>query len=395
MSYFISSDEFLVSRQNLFEFESFSNYQIIQNYFDRQDTYKTNIIKQNDTSYVERERIQFPKGKQKEFIKYAKEKAQISLSKKTKPFEINYWTLQNYYKEKVRLSQSNFLKICKYVDENPKKLLNKFLGKKVIWKNELAFKNSSVLGKKKIKSQPKNIIYTKNDLSLKELNSNSKNNQFFPKKLTPLLAYEIGTSLGDGCLPKRGKSYRLKGNKNDEKEYYNKTIKPMFKELYNIDVNLKEYTNAYGFECYSKQLVKFKNEIIGLPIGTKKEICIPNVLKVNNADILGDLLSGLFDTDGSIYFKSQNKNMAYYPTVSLSTVSKRLFEDVSEILKMLGFNVCIYTNNKITKRTPNPRFEVILYGYENFKLYLKIIKTKQPKNIDKINKWRKKWPNLG
>jgi hypothetical protein len=50
-----------------------------------------------------------------------------------------------------------------------------------------------------------------------------------PKKIDEKLAYEIGTSLGDGCIPTRAKSYRLKGNINDEQEYYKNIIKPLFK----------------------------------------------------------------------------------------------------------------------------------------------------------------------
>ena len=70
--YFICSDDNLVSRKNLFEFKNFLNYIFANNYFDRQDTLKTNINTQKTKFIVEKERIQFPKGKQREFIKYAK-----------------------------------------------------------------------------------------------------------------------------------------------------------------------------------------------------------------------------------------------------------------------------------------------------------------------------------
>jgi hypothetical protein len=195
VSYFICSDDFLISRKNLFEFENFSKYIFTKNYFDRQRTPKTNLNKQNTTLFVDNERIQFPKGKQKEFIKYAKKSSNLTWIDFAKKLEIKYNTIQNIFKENYRISQG--------------------------------------------------------------------------------------------------------------------------------------------------------------------------------------------------------KNKSYYPTIRLTTISKQLSKDVSEILKMLGFNICIYTNTKLTKRTPNPRFKIILYGYNNFTRYMELIRTKQPKNIDKINKWRNNWPNLG
>lgn len=215
-----------------------------------------------------------------------------------------------------------------------------------------------------------------------------------PKKIDEKLAYEIGTSLGDGCIPTRAKSYRLKGNINDEQEYYKNIIKPLFKELYNIDIKLKKYGSAYGFEIYSKTLINFKNKIIGLPIGPKKDCFIPNWIKTSKKSILCSLLSGLFDTDGSIYFRSQGKKKKYYPVLTYNTISSNLAKDIQEILKTLGFKVNIYKTIRNTKRTPNNLYFVRLYGYKNFFRFLKMIETKQSKNIDKINIWKENWPNL-
>ena len=233
-----------------------------------------------------------------------------------------------------------------------------------------------------------------NSKTIKLSRKDTERRVIIPNKITPLLAYEIGTNLGDGCLPSRGDSYRLKGNKNDEIEYYQKVIKPLFKKLYNIEINLSEYTKAYGFECYSKALIDFKTNVIGLSIGSKKKICVPEKLKINNKKILCELIGGLFDTDGAIYFRSQGPNKAYYPVLTISTISKSLANDTSEILKMLGLKVNIYTSKRNTVRTPNDLYFVRMYGYNNFKYFMKLIGTKQPKNLNKIEKWRKQWPDL-
>jgi hypothetical protein len=82
----------------------------------------------------------------------------------------------------------------------------------------------------------------------------------FPNKLTPELAEEIGIHIGDGFLSKRRNEYRLKGAKS-EKEYYNYFLKKLYKKLYNLNINLKEYENTYGFEIGSQGLWTFKNKI--------------------------------------------------------------------------------------------------------------------------------------
>ncbi len=351
---------------------------------------------------MDNERIQFPKGKQKEFIKYAKESSNLTWNDFSKKLEIKYNTIQNIFKENYRISEDKFNEICQFVNIDSKYAIKKFKGKKVNWNNLMALaqiKNKRIVGKSINKTSKTKILFNNKNINLncsKIILSKKdiENKLILPSKITPLLAYETGTSLGDGCLPTRGKSYRLKGNINDEQEYYKNTIKPMFKELYNIDVNLKNYSSVIGFELYSKTLINFKNEIIGLPIGSKKDIKIPEIFKINNKKLLCSLISGLFDTDGSLYFRSQGKNKNYYPVLTIATISKKLAKNVSEILKMLGFNNNIYQTTKITKRTPNKLYMVRMYGYENFQLFKKIIGTKQPKNLNKIKKLEENWSNL-
>jgi intein/homing endonuclease len=206
-----------------------------------------------------------------------------------------------------------------------------------------------------------------------------------------LLAEEIGLSIGDGYVSNKRFEYRLKGNKKDEKEYYKNYVKPMFKELYNINLNISEYGSTVGFEIYSKALWEFKTKVIGLPIAPKKTIRIPAVLKVNDKEILCSLLRGLFDTDGNIYFRSQGANKSYYPRVSFTTISKDLADDLIEILKMLGFKPKLYLDSKIKKKNSNLRYTVVLCGYANFELYKKLINTKQPKNIYKLKTWEERF----
>jgi transcriptional regulator with XRE-family HTH domain len=401
--HFIYSNN-LVSRKNEFYINSCQifNRCFSTNIYPRYGTSESNINIEKKTNYMEEERIQFPKGKQKEFIKYAKETNNLTWKQFANMLGFSYNKIQNLWKENYRLSKKDFEVICNSLKIESNFLLEQFNGENVFWNNLIALskiKNKKVFGKAIKKPKKINIKYKNNNLSLNSSLIKNNTNKLFsnirlPKIICKELAYETGTSIGDGCIPSRGKSYRLKGNKNDEIIFYQNIIKPLFKKLYNIDVNLKEYRRAYGFEIYSKELINFKTKIIGLPMGSKKNIRIPNTLKIKNKEILCSLISGIFDTDGTIYFRSQGKNKNYYPTLRITTISTFLAKDIEEILKMLGFNVYIYKNNKINIRKPNPTFDIILDGYNNFKRFITLIGTKQPKNIDKINKWKIRWPEL-
>ena len=126
-----------------------------------------------------------------------------------------------------------------------------------------------------------------------------------PQKLTPELAEEIGMHFGDGFLSEKKYEYRLKGNPKDEKKYYQNYVKPLFKKLFNIEINLKDFKTSYGFELKSRAIWELKIKILGRKPGNKYNLYVPETLKVNNVEILSAFIRGLFDTDGSVCFKSK------------------------------------------------------------------------------------------
>ncbi len=208
----------------------------------------------------------------------------------------------------------------------------------------------------------------------------------FPEKLTPELAEEIGISVGDGFLSDKKYEYRLKGDKR-EKEYYNSFIKPLYKALFTISINVKEYETTYGFELYSKGFWLFKNKTLGIQAGRKDNIKIPEIIKVNDQKILTSFLRGLFDTDGSISFINKYELGNYYPLISLSLKSKDAVVETAEILEMLGLEP------KVSKI--GEYWDVYLNGYKRLALYSKLIGWSNPKNINKVIKWKAQFPKLG
>jgi hypothetical protein len=356
------------------------------------------LSQENSVPFMEKERIQFPEGNQKKFIAKAKELSGKSWRKAPELFGIKYNTLQGYWKELTRLSKKDFNKICIALRLNAKKVIEKYNAVEYYWDYEKQIVEAGYanFGKIKKNTAPSKITFSNECLELDcsgviFSNFDLKKKIVLPNKITPLLAEEIGLSIGDGYISNCKYEYRLKGNKANEKEYYGDFVKPMFKNLYNIDVKIMEYETTVGFENYSRALWEFKTKVIGLPWAPKVNVRVPDKLKINNGEILCSLIRGLFDTDGMFYFHSQSRNKSYYPVISYSSISKKLCEDIFEILKMLGFNPFFFEDNKKYANRSKPVYVVMLNGYSNFELYKKLINTRQPKNINKLKAWEQRF----
>lgn len=152
-----------------------------------------------------------------------------------------------------------------------------------------------------IKDEPKTLENPKIELSQKDKEKELK----LPYTLTSLLAEEIGIHLGDGFLSEEKNDFRVKGHRIDEKDYYDTFLKKLYKELFNLDLNMKDYGDSYGFELYSQAISNFKKKVIKIKPGVKDKITIPKIIKQSNGEITSAFLRGLFDTDGNIKFYSK------------------------------------------------------------------------------------------
>ena len=126
-----------------------------------------------------------------------------------------------------------------------------------------------------------NLIKTK-------LSKRVKKELIFPKIISVDLAYICGFMAGDGSIytstSKHDYIIKCVGDPKKERDYYHKTIGPLFKELFNLDVNLKvqDCGETYGFVVYSKELLTYLTENIGLPCGKKYDsLRIPLIIKNN------------------------------------------------------------------------------------------------------------------
>ena len=338
---------------------------------------------------IMQKRVFFSKGNQKNFIKSVKEKSGLGWGELAKKLKINESTLsKSYMFELASIPYEVFLRIINLLDQKEEEILKKYNAK---IENEMIVIGRKVLGEQRKILGEINITFKNTNLNLDNSKVNyslidKKKDIILPNKITPELAEEIGIHSGDGFLSAKRYDYRLKGNQYDEKEYYLNYIKPLFKKLYNLDINLKDFKTSFGFEITSKALWEFKTKIIGIKSGNKEYITLPEVLKVNNLQILASFIRGLFDTDGSLYFKTGYGLEKYYPTIKLELFSKKLILEVGEILKMLGFNPNVYTREN---------YGIIsLNGIGVLKKWEKMIGWSSQKNLNKLNNWKNKYPKL-
>tara|TARA_Y100000310_G_C20685867_1_gene818940 strand:+ start:902 stop:1942 length:1041 start_codon:yes stop_codon:yes gene_type:complete len=336
-----------------------------------------------------KKRVNFPREKQLKLFRDLKELSKLSWKELSDYLNVNTRTLCVSYKYGYcKIPENVFNKLCKIIGKSREDILEEYLGEIV---DEWHAIGRKVFGERRKYLGEMQITYKSKDTYLDTSQVNFSKYDLergirLPNKLTPELAEEVGMHFGDGFISSKRYDYRLKGNPKDEKKYYTNYIKQLFKKLYNVDLNLKESWKSFGFELRSKAIWEFKTKVLEIKPGKKYGITIPEVLKVNDKKILAAFLRGLFDTDGSLCFKTQYGYEKYYPTIALVLTSKKVIKEVALILGMFGLEPRVYYNDTYGK--------IYLNGINRFKRYSEFIGWSTQKNLDKIRNWEKRYPEL-
>jgi len=238
----------------------------------------------------------------------------------------------------------------------------------------------------------KNVFFSQNDI-----NRNIK----IPNKLTTYLAEDIGIQIGDGGVyiykDFDGDShYRIEcyGHIIEDENYLNNFIIPLKEKLFNLSLKLK-YHKLAG-TCYlrigSKALVTFYHNVIGLPIGKKSEIFIPEIILNSSDEIMAACLRGLGDTDFSLSFQKKQKEIHYYPILHITSCSKILIEQTSFALDKLGIsnntNFDYHDKDKRTGKT-YIKHDLFVCGKRNLKLWMKLIGFHNINHFSRYQIWKK------
>ena len=195
------------------------------------------------------------------------------------------------------------------------------------------------------------------------------------------LAYETGVHLGDGNL--WNNRYLISGNKQNETGYYKEVLVPLIKSLYSLNPTIAYHGNSVYLRVYCKELVLFKHEVLGLPIGRKTELCFPDFLTSKRQSI-AQTVSGLYDTDGCV--KIRHDRSGNYPRISFGQKHSQLVSDISDFLTSIGITSTTYRNDYLDQRTSKvaTRWFLDINGFRNFHLFVSEIGTRSPYVAERI-----------
>ena len=177
-------------------------------------------------------------------------------------------------------------------------------------------------------------------------------------------------------------SCALRGHITDDKEHYNKVIHKLYLKLYDLNLSLREMPKdgVYGFQKWSSNLVNFKHKILGLTLGKKLNIIIPEIF-TKREEFITNSIRGIFDTDGMIYLEP--KYGKFYPRIEISTISMKLGYQLNDLIKKMGIRSTIYLDKR-----ENPKwhdsYKISVRGEKMLEKWMNIIDPHNPKHQNKF-----------
>ena len=202
------------------------------------------------------------------------------------------------------------------------------------------------------------------------------------------LAYETGVHLGDGNI--WNDRYVISGSKQNETRYYEEVLSPLVSELYSVEPTIAFQNNSVYLRVYCKELILFKHSVLGLPLGRKEGLRIPDFV-ASSRPSSAQVVSGLYDTDGSV--KIRHDKSGDYPRISFGQKHKQLVADIRGFLGTLGITSTMYRNDYFDPRTRKvaTRWFLDVNGFRNFDLFVDKIGTRNPyvdKRLDIVSALR-------
>ncbi len=217
--------------------------------------------------------------------------------------------------------------------------------------------------------------------------------------MTPELAEICGIHAGDGYmrLRARNRGEVTASGHIEEKDYYDNNVIFLINKVFNLELKGRTFHKGnYGFVCYEGCVRDILIEL-GFPTKKKSKIVrVPEtILNSRDLKLYGTFLRGLFDTDGNLFFRKSyagvNKfKMKYnhYPTITLSTISKGLAEDVLRMLHEMDilFNYHIRDPKKLSE---NRKYIISIRGIDGLEKWMKLVGMKNSVKMSRYQVWKK------
>ncbi len=207
------------------------------------------------------------------------------------------------------------------------------------------------------------------------------------KNITPETAELAGIFAADGSMQREHICFW--GNITEDKDYYDNIIEKLFGIAFNIQINPHEKKSnfVYGFYICKKEIIKYFNETLGFPIGSKTySVRVPKIImESENQKIWGSFIRGFSDGDGNLNFdKRYGKNyqeilkiIHTYPRIHLKSVSSDLIKDISILLERLRIK---HTIHEIPSKKINEKnaFVIQIKGKKRLEEWMKTIGFNNP-----------------
>ena len=230
------------------------------------------------------------------------------------------------------------------------------------------------------------LDFSKNDVRL---------NIKIPEILDKRLAYLLGIQVGDGFLKKiirKGKiDYLISydGHKINEFEWYNHTLKPLIKYLFNKDVKVRKTTTG-TVKIYfgSKAVFIFLHEVCGVSQSPKHNIIIPSIITNSNKEIKRSFLRGLADTDFSLNFKKRTEK-AFYPVIDFNTSCITLHKSTKKLLEELGFRISFGHRKKPRRNKMFDSYYIRISGRDQLDKWMKEVCFESSNHLTRYLVWKK------
>ena len=203
-------------------------------------------------------------------------------------------------------------------------------------------------------------------------------------KINQDIAELTGIILGDGHIHTKHNLITIVGSLEDL-GYYKERVIPLFQKVFDKTVKIRKRNdrNAYYLLIYSKEIIDFFINCVGLKRGSKVKAFIPKII-FSDKKLIKSFFRGLFDTDGCIKFSKQTKSINYYPRVQIALRFSPLAEELSCLFHSTGFPYGTWKDNRFSG--------MIFYQVSGKKNTIRWFKEISPKNMvhrSKYDFWKK------
>ncbi|MFH1916967.1 MAG: LAGLIDADG family homing endonuclease [Nanoarchaeota archaeon] len=186
-----------------------------------------------------------------------------------------------------------------------------------------------------------------------------------PKRVNKDLSELIGILAGDGHISAKNHEVSVSGHLHKDYQYMTETVIPLFQNLFSCRIHIKTHEKNNNIRCIinSIRLAQYLVNNFQLPQGRKKgKLHIPKSLR-KNKDFLIAYIRGLFDTDGSVYFRRNQ------PVVSIISRDPVFLNEIKSALKMLKYSPSLSGKN------------IYLYRKEDVKRFFNHIQPHNKKHL--------------